>query len=190
MSASGMPATEVDLRNTAWANVIHSYGTFAVFSERVRRLNIRRRLRDFFGIALPVVVGFFYANVIGAYQKYLLYVLGLFALAQLLVVIWSLVSKWDDDYAYAANATRENETMSQEWERVAKSSANDIKSYFEITQKQDDKIQEGDRAQNITQKERRFGMRSALLYRRKACDICKLVPKDMYPTNCSCCGNF
>lgn len=189
-SGNAMTVAEAELRSKAWESVIHSYGTFAVFLKRVEKLKLKRRLRDFFGIALPCVLGFFYANNIGGYQKLLIYFIGLIALAQLLVTIWSLVSGWDEDYSYAMNAARENEGMSQAWERVATSAVELLRTEFASTRNQDDKIQERDRAQNISEKERRFGMRRALFFRRKECAVCHVVPVNLKPTECVCCGSF
>jgi len=185
-----MTPTEVHLKQKAWESVIHAYGTAAIFRKRAARLKSYRRLRDFFGIALPIIAGFFAANVVGQYQSQLAYVLGLFALGQLLVIAWSMVAAWDDSYSYASNAVRENEAMWKEWEGVGRSQGPGLKSAFTSAESKDRLIQERDMTQGISDKERRLGMRNALLYAQKKCAICGLVPKNMKPTDCDCCGNF
>ena len=47
-----------------------------------------------------------------------------------------------------------------------------------------------DNQQNVTEKEKRFGMRAALRQYQKQCSACKKVPTTMKPTSCGVCGNF
>lgn len=134
--------------------------------------------------------GFFAANVIGEYQKYLVYLLSVFALAQLLLAIWSHYAHWDESYFYAKRATAENESMFLQWENVAESYPPLLFTKFQDAEQRDSLIQERDRDQGITPTERRFGMRSALLRKRKKCALCRKIPSSIKPTNCDCCGNF
>jgi mobilome CxxCx(11)CxxC protein len=118
------------------------------------------------------------------------WILGFLGLLQLLMAVWSLVARWDDDRAYSIFATRSNSTLRAEWESVAKAQATHIEAEYNRVQAAEKIIEQEDLTKEISDKEKRYGMRAGLLFYRKACAVCKLVPTSMKPTNCDVCGNF
>lgn len=191
MAQSVASSAEIDsLRSDAWEHALHAHGTSEVFRRRAERLRWPTRARDFLGIAIPLTIGFVVVNTNEQVRPIAEWVLGFLGFLQLLMAVWSLVARWDDDRAYSIVATRSNSTLRAEWESVAKAQANQVEAEYERVQNAEKVIEQEDLTREISDKEKRYGMRAGLFLYRKACAVCKEVPTSMKPTNCDVCGNF
>jgi mobilome CxxCx(11)CxxC protein len=185
--AQSRSAAEDDLKVQAWGQALHAHGTSEVFRKRADRLSWRTRLRDFLGIALPVGLGVVAANTNQTVTAFAIPIVGILAGLQLLLVIWSIMSRWDEEYWYSINAMRENSSLCTTWERIARLSG---PALFDRTMIQDQLILDRDSSKGITEKEKRFGMRAGLFRYAKACAGCGEVPKTMKRGSCGVCGDF
>lgn len=188
------PLSEIEastINREAWQKVVETRGTHAIFSRRARRLRLTRVTKDFLGIFVPSAVGLIVASAWFApeYLKYITALSLVLALPQLALSILSLAGKWDDRERKAIISMQENNKLSREWERMAKSEAPEQLTFLELHEKTV-RQEEFDLEQVVSDKEMRFGMRHALHNLGKACATCGNVPKDMKATNCGTCGNF
>jgi mobilome CxxCx(11)CxxC protein len=147
--AQSRSVTEDELKVQAWAQALHAHGTSEIFRKRAGRLSWRTRLRDFLGIALPVSLGIVAANTNQTVTAFAIPIVGILAGLQLLLVIWSIVSRWDEDYWYSTNAMRENSSLCATWERIARLSGPALRADFDRTMIQDQLVLERDSAKGI-----------------------------------------
>ena len=153
-----------------------------------------RRL-TFAGLVLPVAVG---AVVIayGAGVPRLSLIIGIAAALgalQLVVALWSVVQGWPDSYERATRSLLANQALAQDFESLAKNpptAVSGLRRQLELLAAKDDGQRQQDHAQDIPEREKRMGMRAALLRYDRKCAKCHIVPDNMKPTNCGVCGDF
>lgn len=181
------------LRQECWKKRFYSFGTTKLFERRVRSLGWKRRLITFLGLASPLFLGAFVAAYSAESQLLKLIVLpvvGAVTVFQALMSLWSLVATWDDRYAYAVAAVKNNTRLTSDFEELAAATDAKIESEMERLRFEYSRQDVEDSAQEISEKEKRFGQRSALFQYRSECPACQKVPKSMTPTSCDSCGNF
>lgn len=170
----------------------YAYGTSRIFERRAQSLSRRRNLITFLGVVVPLVVGgavlSFGANE--AYLPYLLYVAGFLMLLQLIVSAWSLVARWDERYQYAVGATQANTRLYNIWTATLERPPENLEQKIRELDYEDQNRESSDIAQHVTEKEKRFAMRSSLFYMKLPCRTCNNTPKSMKPSKCDTCGRF
>jgi mobilome CxxCx(11)CxxC protein len=174
---------------------VYATGTAYIFESRAR--SIRKRLNNltFAGLVLPVAVG---AVVIayGASVPRLSLIIGIAAglgALQLIVALWSVVQGWPDSLEAATRSLLANRALAQEFDSLAKnppSSAPGLGRQLSLLVARDDHQRLQDHAQGILEKEKRKGLRAALLRYDRQCAKCHFVPPNMKPTRCGVCGDF
>jgi mobilome CxxCx(11)CxxC protein len=192
MTEQSLDATEV-LRKECWRKRFYSFGTAKVFEKRVLSLGRRRRLITFLGLASPLFLGAFvaaYSTESAMLKLIVIPTVAVLSIVQALLSLWSLVFAWDHRYACAVTAVKNNTRLASDFEDLA--TAPDGKLDREIERLRFEYArQEGeDSAQEISEKEKRFGERSSLFQYQSKCPACGEVPTSMKPTNCDACGNF
>ena len=129
-----------------------------------------------------------------ALLPYVLPVVGIATVAQLVLSVWALVNKWDNAYQESVSANNQNAELQAEWEGVINAPADNIGPEYERVRRQHLKQAQRDEQQNVSDKERRRGMRAALFKFQTACAVCKRVPSsrkfEQTDMSCDCCGNF
>jgi mobilome CxxCx(11)CxxC protein len=117
-------ATELErIKLKAWDYALHAEGTRAVFDRRARTLRRNIRLRDFTGFAVPILVGYLAGSepfeLLKPYRSLAIGLLGIAALVQFLVLLWSVISRWDEELAYDLRATRDSYELREAWRKMA-----------------------------------------------------------------------
>lgn len=170
-------------------------GTAAIFD--MRALNRKRRIQGltFASLVIPLVVG---SAVLAGLPKqsllpYFLGVAGALGVFQVVGSLVSLTADWSGAYAEAVRSVAANNQLSESFKRLAQLPPEDevqLAHELAVIEAQDSAQRALDDAQQITSKEKRFGMRTALFNRAKECTQCKVVPASMKPTECGVCGDF
>lgn len=180
------------LRKDCWIQAIYTFGTAYIFEQRQHKFRKYLRGITFLGIAVPLSVG----GVVGSFGinsrflPYLLGVAGVLGVVQLILSLWAIVAKWDDELAYSLESMTDNNRLSAGFERLGKISPSDIKLRFEILQAENQARINSDNKQGINDKEKRMGMRASLRQFQKECSGCGLKPTSMVASDCDVCGNF
>lgn len=189
--------TEDEMRSMAWNNALHCHGTYTVFSRRLKRLRFLTKLRDFWGFAIPIILGAIAgSDTLSLPENYvhlLKIALAAAALVQILIALWAVFSRWDDGLAYSARAVRDAYEMQRAWEAIGRRQVADIGAEFSSRAKQQDVIDSHDIGQEISAKEKNLGMRSGLIEYQRQCTGCKTSPNSrglpLFPkTKCPVCG--
>lgn len=184
-----------EIRQACWKQAIHSFGTGYIFEKRIAKYNRLLNIIKFVGIGTPLLMGaivlmygtdFKYVDIFIATASIILFI-------QLIISFWALVAKWEDKYSHSVQSTFANYNISWEYEKLAITPVTDKKQLeydFKIIEAKSREWDRNDYKQEVSDKEKRKGMRAALRNYQRACSGCDEVPKSLKPTNCNICGNF
>lgn len=181
------------LKKECWEKRFFSFGTAQLFERRVRHLGWKRRTIIFLGFATPIFIGAYVTTYNAESQvlkNILLPIVGVVSIVQFLVSFWSLVARWDENYAYAVSSVKVNTRLTADFQQLATAPRETLIRDIERLRFEYDRQSEDDSAQEITPEEKRFGQRSALFQYGSTCPICAQIPKSMAPSDCDSCGNF
>ncbi len=171
----------------------YAFGTIRIFEKRARSLQIRRNLITYLGIVVPLLVGAAVLSVGTGFVPYVAVPAGLLGMAQLALSVWSVVAHWDDAHGYAVGAMQANIRLFNAWDALAKRPPENLQARVEALDSEDQRQEQADMAQHITEKEKRYAMRATLYQYGLACERCKTKPASMKPgkyDTCDTCGNF
>jgi mobilome CxxCx(11)CxxC protein len=174
-----------------------AFGTADIFNRRFISNQRKLRLLLFFGIAVPVSVGGIVAAFLGiqSIQQYLaglIIVAAVLSTIQLIVTIWSLLAKWENNANYSLESSIDNNDISRQYKELAEKTSNDFERKYDLLNQKDELRSQQDNRQGITDEEKRRGMRVALrqFSRRCAYPECNTIPYDLTPTDCPVCGRY
>jgi mobilome CxxCx(11)CxxC protein len=172
--------TQVDqLRSDCRTKAHYAFGTSSVFERRMRRLERRRNWITYLGIVVPLLVGSLVLSFGKDWLPYVAVPAGLVGAVQLALSVWSIVAKWDDNYSYAQGAMQAQTKLFNAWDRLAKYPPTDLAQRVKELSDEDERQENSDRAQNISEKEKRYGMRKTLYQYKLPCASCKIQPPSM-----------
>lgn len=175
-----------------------------IFEVRARRLKRRLDLLTYVGLVGPVIVG----AIVGGYGlkikalEYLLPVAAAVSAIQVVVALWAVIARWQDQYEFAVQSQRLNSSLAEKYHTLRldgarfistkprATEAQDLDSRLLLLQSLDEPQRRKDEEQQISEAEDRMGMRGALRQFGIRCDGCSKVPENMQPTKCDKCGNF
>lgn len=166
-------------RLDAWNNAINAEGTRTVFERRAKWLRRKIVVRDFVGIAVPImlayVLGSEFFEPLKPYRHYAVGLLAIAALAQVLLVVWSLLSRWDEELAYDIRAARESTFLKDSWKRIGRGDTKNLSAEYELLKNQQVVTDSHDAEKMISDSEKLLGMRAGLIEFQRKC-ICGVVP--------------
>ena len=174
-------------------NALYCYGTAYIFEKRAASIRWKIRVLTFLGIAVPASVG----AIIGSfsltteYTKEVLTIAGLLGLTQLILSIWSLTAKWDDNLSYYLESKVTNYRLSSDWNQLSNTtiiSDLEFATKLEVMKKEFETISDLDNRHDITDSEKHMGMRAGLRKFQRLCVECNKIPTSMKPTDCGVCG--
>ncbi len=182
-------------RSDCWDKAIHAFGTAFIFERRGNKSRRKLRLLSFSGIALPaliggIVVAFFGFESMKTALSVLIVLAALLGTVQLVFTIWSLVAKWDDQAIYGSESSVANYEISRSFSDLAKNVPTDFDSKYSLLNVRNDMRSVEDGKKEVTEPEKRMGMRAALRKYQRACVQCAKIPVDLNPTDCPVCGNY
>lgn len=171
--------------------IYQTYGTARIFEKRAKSFSLKMRALNFLGLAIPLIIGLIFLGFgeINAYLKTIAIILGII---QIIVFLWSIISKWDDKYQYAISALKRQEEIHSDLKLVQDDSSIP-QTFIERLFEKESRYNSEDITQDITDKEKRYAMRRTLFNFQIACPLCKIQPKSIKPQktdNCDNCSNY
>lgn len=151
----------------------YAFGTSKIFERRRRRLESGRNWITYLGIVVPLLVGSLGLSFGKEWAPVLAVPAGIAITIQLVLSLWSVVYKWDDKYSYSIRAMQEQTKLFNAWDGLAKQPPADLGQRIKDLAAEDQRQETNDMAQNISEKEKRFGMRKTLYQYGLACQTCK-----------------
>lgn len=178
------------LQHHAREKAFYAYGTAAIFARRATNLQYGRYAITYLGIVVPLLVGGAVLSFGTAFLNYVLALTGLLSCLQLALSAWSLVAKWDDRHSYAIAAMQAQTRLFNAWDALAKRPPRDMEAKVALLDADDERQEQNDLAQHISDTEKRFAMHKSLYNFGRACERCGIKPSSMTPGNCDTCGNY
>ncbi|UWU68209.1 mobilome CxxCx(11)CxxC protein [Bradyrhizobium sp. NC92] len=187
---------DAERRSNAWNNAVHAEGTRAVFEQRAARLRRKILLRDFVGIAVPMLLAYLLGSEVfeplKPYRSFAIGLLGLTALMQALLVLWSLLARWDEELAYDTNAARESYLLKEAWQKLGRGDSENLAVEYNLIGRQQSLADARDAGKGITESEKQFGLRNGLIESQRKC-MCGAVPMQRKvpwrpKVECAACG--
>lgn len=182
-----------ELRQHCWNQAVNAFATAYIFDLKSKNLVKKLRLLTFLGLLIPLATG----GVILLFEvnnrfllNFLVWITGGLSLVHASITLWSLVEKWEDNISYARESSRHNYRISDNYVFLARIVPTDFEVRLEILENENRFRMDLDYQQDITEEEKRRGLRAALRQFERPCAKCKEVPYSMEPTDCSVCGNF
>ena len=183
------------LRTICWNNAITAFGIAYIFDKKAQRHGFYTNLLKVFGIVVPVAVG---ATTLGygMDSKVLKAIIGLaipLSILQLVFSVFAVVHKWDDELAYAFEASQDLSLLSDSFKKLGNLPPENYKELddrFEILNTRLKARTQQNSKHNIKEWELRMGMRYALREFQRPCIGCKEIPTSMKSTDCDICGKF
>ena len=183
------------IREESWKRAIECFGTGAIFQRRARSLRHRIRILVFLALGGPLLLG---ATVLAFGTKgrssVLLSILipatAIVGIAQICASLWALVARWDDSLVEASQSVAENVRLSTDFRDLGVNPPSDLESKFAILAAQYAIRSERDLGQDVSDKERRRGLRMALRQFHRPCVACGLVPLSEKASDCEVCGSY
>lgn len=183
-------------RQIAWNNALHAEGTRAVFERRATQLRRKTLLRDFVGLAVPILLAYVLGSEIldplKHYRALAVALLGFTAVLQALLVAWSLLARWDEELAYDVNAARESYMLKEAWLKLGRGDTQDLVVEYALVSHQQSITDARDAGKGITEGEKQFGMRTGLIENQRKC-VCGNMPSQrnvpwFTKSKCAVCG--
>ncbi|MBR1130764.1 mobilome CxxCx(11)CxxC protein [Bradyrhizobium iriomotense] len=187
---------DTERRRLAWDKALHAEGTRAVFERRAAALRWKTRIRDFWGFAVPVLLAYLLGSEVfeplKPFRPYAIGLLGVAAALQTLLVLWSLLARWDEELADDVTATRDNHQLKVAWTKLGQNDAQDLTLEYALLSQREEVVAVRDAAAGITSREKQFGMRAGLIEFQRAC-VCTHRPQTTttpwFPkSKCGVCG--
>lgn len=174
---------------------LETFGTSKIMEARVRALRLRSRVLTGLGI-LPVVLTGAIATVAGVDSAWLPVALGLsgiLSVASALFTAVGLIADWPGLQTKAAESLAENNELYRAYDRMRKALVEDApeEDYrvdFKYLEERYGRRELRDLDMEISDQEKRLGMRHGLAQFTRECAICGQIPVPSAPSSCAVCG--
>jgi mobilome CxxCx(11)CxxC protein len=180
-SPSPSGAEDQQLITEASHRAIEAYGTARIFAKRALWYRKFNKIRDLLGIGVPAMVGIIFMGFSFAPHniEYILVIAGVFATAQLLLSVLSLVYGWDEGYSYAKESLADNNRIRNRLDCILHgyiSLENNRQAIMDALRYDIQAREKDDEAQGLDNREKCYGRRQGFAQYRAECNICRRVP--------------
>lgn len=183
------------LRQECWNGALHTFGKSYIFVNRLKKYGQWINLLKASGIVVPAAIGGT-ALAYGYNSEYLALSISIaipLTIAQLIISVFAVVFKWDDEFAYSIEASQHYSVLADNFKMLGQFPPNSFaeleKEYNVENTKLKSRIEQ-DSKHNLKEWELRKGMRYALREFKRECYGCGKVPKSLQSTDCDICGRF
>ncbi|MEU8523954.1 mobilome CxxCx(11)CxxC protein [Streptomyces sp. NPDC048577] len=182
-----------DYRRKCWDAALHAYGTSYIFQKRAERLKRKTDVLTWVGLAVPLLTGAL-VGTLGSYKLWGAAIAAgaVIAAVQLAISLWSVVKRWPEELPYSSASATANDSLASRFTALGEDPPGlaAMRTQFEKLNVEDTARRDRDSERNVTEKERRMGMRAGLRKYQRSCAACHQVPTTMDPTHCGVCGKF
>lgn len=182
-----------DIKKDCWEKSFHAKAVSYIYQTRARKISKWLNISKVTGFVIPVLIGGIVTSSLPPdVLKYTLIITSPIAILQLVASTVLTVSNKENNYTEYTKYFIKNNMLCYDFEQLAKFSPplQDIdifKSQYNILCEREKGLIDVD---DLSDKEKRMGMRYALRDNNKSCIQCNKIPYSMTPSNCDVCGNF
>jgi mobilome CxxCx(11)CxxC protein len=180
-----------NIRQDAWDKALFSFGYSFLYQRRYRIYRRWLRLLLFVGLGVPMLVGAL-AMAFGV-EKWVIVVASIVGIVQLMLNLFAVVQKLDDEVVYSQKAASEHSFLSDAFKQLGQnpaSSKTKVRHEYELLQTRLASIDSTDKEHGLTPKELRRAHRAGHREFRRECVACNTTPTDMKSVDCGVCGRF
>ena len=183
------------LRKACWDKSFHSFAMGYIFDKKAQRFGFFVNMLKVFGIVVPSAIGAT-ALAYGLNSQILKYMIVIaipLTICQLIFSVFAVAGKWDDELAYAYEASQDLNLMYDGFKKLADLPPTDFKELdkeYELLNTRYKARTQQNSKHNIKEWEQRMAMRFALRQFQKKCVGCNQTPVSMESTDCDVCGKF
>lgn len=183
------------LRKQCWDKSFHSFAIGYIFDKKAQRFSFYVNLLKVFGIAAPSAIG---ATALGygldsSILKWMIVIAIPLTIIQFLFSLLAVAYKWDDELAYAYEASQDLNLLFDDFKKLGNLPPTDyeeLNRLYELLNTRFKARTQQNSKHNIKEWEQRMGMKFGLREFQKKCVSCQVTPTSMKSTNCDVCGNF
>lgn len=181
------------IRQDCWDKTLDAIGFGYIYQIKIKKINFWLRISKILGIIIPVFLGGVLTSTYNKpeYIAIAIWITSPFALGQLVLSTILTINGADENVLKYSTKAAEYSVIETEFRQMARYPNSDEFEYlkkFEILIEREKGIAKGNL--EVTDKEKRLGMRFGLRELSRECVGCKTVPLSMKSTKCDICGNF
>ena len=112
---------------------------------------------------------------------------------QIVLALWSVVAQWTENLAEYLEAKKENYYLSDRYTELGNNTTYtdaEWRTEFAVLETRGLYRLRGDLSHDITDEEKRMGMRISLRQFRRKCSSCGEIPQSVDASACPVCGNY
>jgi mobilome CxxCx(11)CxxC protein len=181
------------IRQDCWDNSLDAIGFGYIYQLKIKKINSWLRISKILGIVIPVFLGGVLTSAYNSenYLDIVVLITTPLALFQLVLSTILTINGADENILKYSTKSAEYSVLESEFRQMARYPIKDEFEYlkkYEILIERENGIGKGNL--EVTDKEKRLGMRFGLRELSRECVGCKQTPLSMESTNCNICGNF
>lgn len=181
------------IRTDCWDKTLDAIGYSYIYLLKIKKINFWLRISKILGIIIPVFLGGVLTSTYNSpeYISLAIWITSPFAIIQLLLSTILTINGADENVLRYSTKAAEYSVIETEFRQMARYPIIDEFEYlkkFEILIEREKGISKGNL--EVTDKEKRIGMRFGLRELSRSCVGCNETPLSMKTSNCDICGNF
>lgn len=181
------------IRQDCWDKTLDAIGYGYIYQIKIKQINFWLRISKVLGIVIPVFLGGILTSAYNSpeYINIAIWITSPIALFQLILSTILTINGADENILKYSTKAAEFSVIETEFRQMARYPISDEFEYlkkFEILIEREKGI--GKANLDVTDEEKRMGMRFGLRELSRTCAGCNLIPLSMNPSKCQICGNF
>jgi mobilome CxxCx(11)CxxC protein len=188
-------AIQSEERRNCHDSALRCFGTAYIFECRAAPLRVALKLLAFSSLIGPLSIGSLVLAV-GLSSKLIPWAIAIAAflsVVQITLSLWSLVSHWQENLSYYLKSKADNYRLADQFVGLGNNTIfpdNKWRTEFSVLEALGSNRTQLDLRNDITDEEKRMGMRAALREYQRSCASCHQVPRSLEALDCPTCGNF
>jgi mobilome CxxCx(11)CxxC protein len=171
------------------------FGTAYIFEQRARPLRNALKVLSFSSLAGPLSIGILVVAVgtESGMLPYAIFTASVLSALQVIVSLWSLTSKWQENFTYYIESKADNYYLADKFQSLAKKTVGteaEWRQGSELLETLGGLRSKTDYQHDISDEEKRMGMKASLRNFQRECVGCKSTPTSMEPSDCTVCGDY
>lgn len=182
-------------RRSCHESALRCFATAYIFECRAAPLRVALKLLTFSSLVGPLSIGALVIAVGSTAEliSWAIFVAAFLSIIQIILSLWSLVAQWRENLSYYLESKADNYQLADRFYELGNNTVyyeDKWRTEFTVLDALSNNRSHLDLRYDITDEEKRMGMRAALREYQRECIECKSIPTSLQSSNCSVCGNF
>lgn len=188
-------AIQSEERRNCHESALRCFGTAYIFECRAAPLRVALKLLAFSSLVGPLSIGALVIAV-GSTAKLIPWAItaaAILSVIQIILSLWSFVSHWQENLSYYLESKADNYNLADRFCSLGNNtvySDNKWRTEFSVLEAHGGNRTQLDLRHDVTDEEKRMGLRMALRQYQRPCTSCDNVPNSLEASDCPVCGKF